>query len=175
MAKIPNSHFRLTRPKHYPSHDFKSHHQLPDELNSNGGHPSYHPHNGQFTFGQTKELNSFFKQKQKNHHLGDYKHKFGLYKTPANSGYSDQSDIRNVIGNSFHDGRKEETFAFQVFPKLPGFNHNYKHFHGEHNHNLIKQQQQDVANEFKFGNAGPLNHGQKHKQFRFSDFNKNTV
>ena len=53
--------FRLTRPKHYPSHDFKAHHQLPDELNSNGGHPSYHPHNGQFTFGQTKDLNNMSK------------------------------------------------------------------------------------------------------------------
>jgi hypothetical protein len=122
--------FRLTKPKTYPSHDFKAH-QLPDELDSNGGHPNYHPHNGQFTFGQTKDLNSFFKDQKKNHNLGNYKNKFGLYNSPDGG----SGDIRNTIGNSFHDGRKEETFAFQVFPKLPAFN---TFDHDIIDHNLIK-------------------------------------
>ena len=120
-------HFRLPKP---PSHDFKAH-QLPDELDSNGGHPNYHPHNGQFTFGQTKDLNSFFKDQKKNHNLGNYKNKFGLYNSPDGG----SGDIRNTIGNSFHDGRKEETFAFQVFPKLPAFN---SFDHDIIDHNLIK-------------------------------------
>ena len=129
-APVPDYGHQTPFKNHHVHTSFK-HHQLPDELDSNGGHPSYHPHNGQFTFGKTKELNSFFKDKQKNHHLGNYKNKFGLYDTP--DGY--KGDIKHTIGNNFHEGRKEEKFAFQVFPKLPSFN---TYNHDIIDHNLIK-------------------------------------
>jgi len=190
-ANFKQQYPRLTKPKTYPSHDFKAH-QLPDELDSNGGHPNYHPHNGQFTFGQTKELNSFFKDQKKNHNLGNYKNKFGLYNSPDGG----SGDIRNTIGNSFHDGRKEETFAFQVFPKLPAFNtfdhdiidhnlikikqnkvadqfkFNYAESHGQHSANNIIAHQSDVADQFKFPGTGrAVNH---RDQFKFNNFNKHT-